>query len=169
MELWHVPRMMSHMMNEMMRGFGRFDPSIYPYWRDADHSVLHVANETQQVVNDDKKFAVSVDVSQFHPGELNVHLEGHDLVIEGKQEHKSENGYMQRAFIRKWTLPEGVDLEGVRTQLNDKDHKVCERDTARHHANECDKACLLSPIEDYYHGEFHLFTLIEFTNPATIQ
>lgn len=30
--------------------FDRFDRSIFPYWRNADHSVLHVANETQQVV-----------------------------------------------------------------------------------------------------------------------
>ncbi|KHJ89283.1 Hsp20/alpha crystallin family protein, partial [Oesophagostomum dentatum] len=122
MDLWHVPRAMNRMMNEMMRDFDRFDRSIYPYWREADHSVLHVANETQQVVNDDKKFAVALDVSQFRPDELNVHLEARELTIEGNQEHKSDTSFMQRSFVRKWTLPEGVDLDAIRTELSDKGH-----------------------------------------------
>ncbi|RCN50114.1 Hsp20/alpha crystallin family protein [Ancylostoma caninum] len=126
MELWQVPRVMNRMMNEMMRDFDRFDRSIYPYWRDADHSVLHVANETQQVVDDDKKFAVSLDVSQFRPEELNVHLEGRELTIEGKQEHKNDHSFMQRSFIRKWTLPESVNLEALHTQLSDKGHLCVE-------------------------------------------
>ncbi|VDM55502.1 unnamed protein product [Angiostrongylus costaricensis] len=28
----------------------------------------------------------------------------------------------QRSFVRKWTLPENVDLEALRTQLNDAGH-----------------------------------------------
>ncbi|RCN50116.1 Hsp20/alpha crystallin family protein [Ancylostoma caninum] len=143
MDLWQVPRAMNRMMNEYMRDFDRLERSLYPYWRDADHSVLHVANETQQVlstslsaiqycitvlqvVDDDKKFAVSLDVSQFRPEELNVHLEGRELTVEGKQEHKGENSFMHRSFVRKWTLPETVDLEAVRTQLSDKGHLCVE-------------------------------------------
>ncbi|EYC30380.1 hypothetical protein Y032_0005g2619 [Ancylostoma ceylanicum] len=126
MDLWQVPRAMNRMMNEYMRDFDRLERSLYPYWREADHSVLHVANETQQVVDDDKKFAVSLDVSQFRPEELNVHLEGRELTVEGKQEHKGENSFMHRSFVRKWTLPETVDLEAVRTQLSDKGHLCVE-------------------------------------------
>ncbi|KAK6040701.1 Hsp20/alpha crystallin family protein [Cooperia oncophora] len=130
MDLWPVSRLMNRMMYDTMRDMDRFERSIFPYWREADHSVLHVANETQQLVNDDKKFAVSLDVSQFRPEQLNVHLEGRELTIEGKQEHKSENsaiididrfGYF-RSFTRKWLLPENVDLEAIRTQLDDKGH-----------------------------------------------
>nr|CDJ87950.1 Heat shock protein Hsp20 domain containing protein [Haemonchus contortus] len=98
----------------------RFEKSIFPYWRDADHSVLHVANETHQLVDDDKKFAVSLDVSQFRPEELNVHLEGRELAIEGKQERKTGNSAIHRSFTRKWLLPEKVDLDAIRTQLDDK-------------------------------------------------
>uniref|UniRef100_A0A0N4WTU4 Hsp20/alpha crystallin family protein n=1 Tax=Haemonchus placei TaxID=6290 RepID=A0A0N4WTU4_HAEPC len=75
-----------------------------------------------QMVDDDKKFAVSLDVSQFRPEELNVHLEGRELTIEGKQECKTENSAMHRSFTRKWLLPENVDLEAIRTQLDDKGH-----------------------------------------------
>ncbi|KAE9420033.1 hypothetical protein Angca_005670, partial [Angiostrongylus cantonensis] len=79
MELWQVPRTMGYLMRDTLRDFDRFERGMFPYWRDADHSVLHVANETQQMVNDDKKFAISLDVSQFRPEELNVHLEGREL------------------------------------------------------------------------------------------
>ncbi|VDO87435.1 unnamed protein product [Haemonchus placei] len=75
-----------------------------------------------QMVDDDKKFAVSLDVSQFRPEELKVQLEGRQLTIEGKQEHKTENSAIQRSFIRKYVLPENVDLEAIRTQLDDKGH-----------------------------------------------
>ncbi|KAJ1356643.1 Heat shock protein beta-1 [Parelaphostrongylus tenuis] len=84
-------------MRHTLRDFDRFEREMmFPYYRYADHSVLHVANETQQVVNDDKKFAVALDVSHFRPEELNVHLEGRELTIEGKQEYKMEHSFMNR-------------------------------------------------------------------------
>ncbi|CAJ0589101.1 unnamed protein product [Cylicocyclus nassatus] len=73
-----------------------------------------------RVIDDDKKFAVSLDVSQFRPEDLKVHLDGRELTVEGKQKHKGEHSFIHRSFIRKWTLPETVDLESVRTQLSDK-------------------------------------------------
>uniref|UniRef100_A0A7I4XTD9 SHSP domain-containing protein n=1 Tax=Haemonchus contortus TaxID=6289 RepID=A0A7I4XTD9_HAECO len=120
MVLWPVARLTDRMLYDTMRDLDRLERSIFPYWRDADHSVLHVANETHQMVDDDKKFAVSLDVSQFRPEELNVHLEGRELTIEGKQEHKTGNSAIHRSFTRKWLLPENVDLDAIRTQLDDK-------------------------------------------------
>ncbi|CAJ0596993.1 unnamed protein product [Cylicocyclus nassatus] len=123
MEIWQVPRIMNSLMNEYVRDMDR---SISPYWRDADHSVLHVANDAKEIVDDDKKFAVALDVSQFRPEELNVHLDGRELTVEGKQEHKGDNSFIHRSFVRKWTLPENVDLESVHTQLSDKGHLCVE-------------------------------------------
>ncbi|VDM76061.1 unnamed protein product [Strongylus vulgaris] len=79
---------MNHLMNEYMHDMDR---SVFPYWRDADHSVLHVANDTQQT-----NFLELVQSIVF------------------------------RSFIRKWTLPENVDLESVHTQLSDKGHLCVE-------------------------------------------
>ncbi|KAK6042341.1 Hsp20/alpha crystallin family protein [Cooperia oncophora] len=104
MDLWPVNRLMNRMMYDTMRDMDRFEEKHFP------------------LVNDDKKFAVSLDVSQFRPEQLNVHLEGRELTIEGKQEHKSENSAIHRSFTRKWLLPENVDLEAIRTQLDDKGH-----------------------------------------------
>ncbi|VDM62559.1 unnamed protein product [Angiostrongylus costaricensis] len=126
MELWLMPRAVNRLMRETLRDLDRFDRGMFPYWREADHSVLHVGNETQQMINDDKKFAVSLDVSQFRPEELKVHLEGRELTIEGNQEHKSEDCFMNRTFVRKWTLPEDVDVDALRTQLTDKGHLCVE-------------------------------------------
>uniref|UniRef100_A0A7I5E5E7 SHSP domain-containing protein n=1 Tax=Haemonchus contortus TaxID=6289 RepID=A0A7I5E5E7_HAECO len=120
MVLWPVARLTDRMLYDTMRDLDLLERSIFPYWRDADHSVLYVANETQQMVDDDKRFAVSLDVSQFRPEELNVHLEGRELTIEGKQEHKTANSAIHRSFTRKYLLPENVDLEAIRTQLDDK-------------------------------------------------
>ncbi|PIO59168.1 Hsp20/alpha crystallin family protein [Teladorsagia circumcincta] len=130
MELLLVnPNLMNRVMYDAMRDMDRVEKSIFPYWRNADHSVLHVGNDTVKVhipystaVDDDKKFAVSLDVSQFRPEELNVHLDGRVLTIEGKQEHKTKNSSMHRSFTRKWLLPENVDLDAVRTQVDDKGH-----------------------------------------------
>ncbi|CAJ0589092.1 unnamed protein product [Cylicocyclus nassatus] len=121
--LWQVPRLMDRLMDDYIH---EMDRSVFPYWRNADHSMPHVGNDTQQVIDDDKKFAVSLDVSQFRPEDLKVHLDGRELIVEGKQEHKGENSFIHRSFIRKWTLPETVDLEFVRTQLSDKGHLCVE-------------------------------------------
>ncbi|PIO54059.1 hypothetical protein TELCIR_24586 [Teladorsagia circumcincta] len=51
---------------------------------------------SRAIVDDDKKFAICLDVSQFRPEELNVHLEGRELTIKGKQEHKTESGAIHR-------------------------------------------------------------------------
>ncbi|PIO74418.1 hypothetical protein TELCIR_03582 [Teladorsagia circumcincta] len=61
-----------------------------------DHSILKIANEAHEVVNDDKKFAVALDVSQFKPEELKVHIDGRDLTIEGHQELKTDHGFTER-------------------------------------------------------------------------
>ncbi|VDO21510.1 unnamed protein product [Haemonchus placei] len=36
--------------------------------------------------------------------------------------HASSQGVKLRSFVRKWTLPESVNLDAVRTQLNDSGH-----------------------------------------------
>ncbi|VDP25457.1 unnamed protein product [Heligmosomoides polygyrus] len=74
------------------------DHGVMPYWRDADHSMLHVGN-TKEVVNDEKKF------------------HGRDLIIEGHQEVKTEHGYIKKAFTHKWALPEECDLDAANISL----------------------------------------------------
>ncbi|WKX96722.1 hypothetical protein Q1695_012844 [Nippostrongylus brasiliensis] len=122
MDMWPASRLMNRMMYDTMRDIDHLERSLAPYWRHADHSVLHVANDVHKIVDNNEKFAVSMDVSQFHPEELKVHLDGRQLTVEGVQEHKTQNSSMHRSFKRQWTLPENVNLEAVQTQLDDKGH-----------------------------------------------
>ncbi|EPB69326.1 Hsp20/alpha crystallin family protein [Ancylostoma ceylanicum] len=120
MSFWHMSRLMDRIMEDYMREMARNENRVSPYWRDADHSILQVANEAHQTVNDDKKFAVTIDVSQFRPEELKVNLDGRCLTVEGKQEQKDDRSFMARSFVRSWTLPEDANLEALRTELSDR-------------------------------------------------
>ncbi|RCN34397.1 hypothetical protein ANCCAN_19760 [Ancylostoma caninum] len=81
-------------MPPMTRDQDWFGRQLMPYRRDADHFVYHVAKKvSKKVDNNDKKFAVELDVSHSNSEELEVHLEGGDLTIEGKHGEKSVHGF----------------------------------------------------------------------------
>lgn len=92
-----------------------------PYWSDQpmlEH--CNIGNAIGKIVNNEEKFAVEVDVSQFKPRELSVNLENQDLIIEGRhQERIDEFGTIERHFIRKYHIPDDACLEGVHSELNE--------------------------------------------------
>ncbi|VDO90041.1 unnamed protein product [Heligmosomoides polygyrus] len=139
--MWPVERFLDEPMRRLdrfglMRDMDRWmDHQIAPYWREADHSILHVGNQTKEFVNDEKKFAVSLDVSHFKPEELKVELEGRDLTIEGVQEVKTDHGYMKKSFVHKWALPEDCDLDAVHTQIDNEGHLTVEAPKTGEHTN----------------------------------
>ncbi|KAJ1374246.1 hypothetical protein KIN20_036893 [Parelaphostrongylus tenuis] len=132
--------MMERMVDDYMKEMASHNSRFSQYWRDADHSMIQVANEAHQVVDDDKKFAVSIDVSQFKPEELKVNLDGRVVTVEGKQERKDDKSFMSRfvvflyvlqfenfdeidgfrSFVRSWTLPNDVNTDAIQTELDDK-------------------------------------------------
>ncbi|VDL62402.1 unnamed protein product [Nippostrongylus brasiliensis] len=142
MALWPSHRT-GNLMNEFMRDFERplmrdldwMERQMMPYWRDDERNILQVANQAHEVVNDEKKFAVALDVSKFKPEELKVHIEGRDLTIEGKQEEKTDHGYIERSFVRKWALPDECDLDAVHTQLNETGKLEIEAPKTGQHTN----------------------------------
>ncbi|KAK6015491.1 Hsp20/alpha crystallin family protein, partial [Ostertagia ostertagi] len=77
---------------------------------------LAYSKPTHGVVNDDKKFAVALDVSQFKPQKIIVCIDGRDVIIAGHQKLKADHGFKERSFVRRWALPEDVDLNAGRTQ-----------------------------------------------------
>ncbi|KAK6059329.1 Hsp20/alpha crystallin family protein [Cooperia oncophora] len=76
-------------------------------------------------INDDKKFAVALDVSHLRPEELKVQLEGRDLTIEGHQEELRP----QRA------LSEDCDLDAVHTQIDNNGQLSVEAPKTGQHTN----------------------------------
>ncbi|PIO69838.1 Hsp20/alpha crystallin family protein [Teladorsagia circumcincta] len=72
-----------------------------------------------EVTDDGSKLAISLDVSKFKPDELKVNIDGRTLTIEGKQEITEGCNYTSRSFLRRWTLPEDVDVDQIRSTLTD--------------------------------------------------
>ncbi|KAJ1359970.1 hypothetical protein KIN20_018806 [Parelaphostrongylus tenuis] len=72
-----------------------------------------------EIVDNESKFAVSLDVSKFKPENLKVNINGRCLTVEGKEELEEENGYSMRAFTRQFVLPEDVNLDAIRSSLTD--------------------------------------------------
>merc|ERR1712117_545913 len=77
-------------------------------FQQGDHDVI-------RIVDNDKKFEVSLDTSHYRPDELHVHVDNGFISIDGKHEEKSADGkkMLTRRFQRKYTLPEGTRPEDV--------------------------------------------------------
>ena len=67
---------------------------------------------------DADSFKVSFDVSKFNPEEITVRTEDGELVVEGKQELKSEDGYSTRHFVRSYSLPRNIDRDSFKSRLS---------------------------------------------------
>ncbi|KAL6722497.1 Hsp20/alpha crystallin family protein [Ancylostoma duodenale] len=123
MALWLVPRFDRCMTNLdrfgmplMTRYKHWFSRQVMPYWREADHSVLHIGNEVKE------KFEVALDLSHFSSEKLLVHLEAGDLTIEGKHEEKSEHGFINMPFVLRRALSKDCDPDAVHSQLTHAGH-----------------------------------------------
>lgn len=121
---------------EMDMSLAPFRPQL-PSWAIPDNvkdqwkPMMAPANdEVIKVTNDDTKFEVTLDVSEYKPEELKVTTVNNTLAIEGKHEsHKSDekntpastasgNSSVMRQFSRKWTLPSNANPNDVVSNLS---------------------------------------------------
>uniref|UniRef100_A0A0N5CHQ7 SHSP domain-containing protein n=1 Tax=Strongyloides papillosus TaxID=174720 RepID=A0A0N5CHQ7_STREA len=73
-------------------------------------SLYNFGNCVDQITNDSQKFSIKVNISHFSPNEISVNVVDDKIVIEGFHKEKDdEYGSIQRHFIRKYSLPNGVD------------------------------------------------------------
>lgn len=92
---------------------------VRPYWADQTMLTGHRVGDAIDVVDSDKEYNVSVDVSQFEPEELKVNIVDNQLIIEGKHAEKTDKyGQVERHFIRKYNLPTGVRPEQIKSELS---------------------------------------------------
>ncbi|CAL2045970.1 unnamed protein product [Caenorhabditis brenneri] len=92
--------------------------SLLPYWRDADHSSFNFSDTVGEIINDDSKFAVQLDVSHFRPEDMRIELNGRELKVEGCQEMKTDHGYAKRCFSKMFIMPEDVDLAYLKSTVS---------------------------------------------------
>lgn len=69
---------------------------------------------------DNDKFKAVLDVPQFKPEEISVKITGEKVItIESKHgEKKDQHGQIYRHFIRRYTLPQGCDINKVESKLS---------------------------------------------------
>lgn len=51
------------------------------------------------MTDDEKKFAITIDVSKFKPEDLKVTVDGRLLTVEGRNELKNDSGYCMRLVL----------------------------------------------------------------------
>uniref|UniRef100_A0A0N5BVF8 SHSP domain-containing protein n=1 Tax=Strongyloides papillosus TaxID=174720 RepID=A0A0N5BVF8_STREA len=90
------------------------------YWMNKTLTESHrFAEPCPEIVDNDKEFKVKMDVSHFAPNELKVTVKDNFLHVEGKHEEKDDRfGTIQRMFIRKYNLPQGLKEENVTSELS---------------------------------------------------
>jgi len=101
-------------------------PLVQPYWRrhhlgDAMISradpYSHIG--VSEVVNDNQKFAIFLDVSHFTPDEIKVKMVDNHVIIEGNHEEKMDpHGFVSRKFQRRYVLPKDVNSEALKCNLS---------------------------------------------------
>uniref|UniRef100_A0A0K0EW33 Protein lethal(2)essential for life (inferred by orthology to a D. melanogaster protein) n=1 Tax=Strongyloides venezuelensis TaxID=75913 RepID=A0A0K0EW33_STRVS len=89
-------------------------------WANKSLTDTHKFAETSpEVVNNDMEFKVRMDVSHFSPDELHVSVNDGFLQIEGNHEEKTDKyGTIQRNFVRKYTLPKGMDEDNIVSEIS---------------------------------------------------
>uniref|UniRef100_A0A1I7UVS1 SHSP domain-containing protein n=1 Tax=Caenorhabditis tropicalis TaxID=1561998 RepID=A0A1I7UVS1_9PELO len=112
MSLYHYYRPSQRsLFNELMKDFGLIERQFIPNSGDRTTS--------SEIVNNDEKFGINLNVSQFKPEDLKINLDGRTLTIQGDQEVKTENGYSKKSFSRVILLPEDVDASKVASNLSE--------------------------------------------------
>jgi len=62
---------------------------------------------------------VTLDVQQFAPNEVTVKVVGQTVVVEGRHEEKQdEHGSISRQFVRKYQLPQDIQMDQVTSTLS---------------------------------------------------
>uniref|UniRef100_A0A1I7UKE0 SHSP domain-containing protein n=1 Tax=Caenorhabditis tropicalis TaxID=1561998 RepID=A0A1I7UKE0_9PELO len=107
------PRTFS-LMGEMMRDMARMERQFVP-----TIAAFDIPTATSEITNNDQKFAINLNVSQFKPEDLKINLDGRTLSIQGENEVKDEHGHSKKSFSRVIILPEDVDIGAVASNLSD--------------------------------------------------
>ncbi|XP_063542916.1 protein lethal(2)essential for life-like [Cydia strobilella] len=96
-----------------------FPFSFHDYYRPWRH-LASISRDVGSTIKTDKdQFQINLDVQHFSPDEITVKtLDGY-VVVEGKHEEKEDDhGFVSRQFVRRYSLPEGVEPEKVVSQLS---------------------------------------------------
>ncbi|KAI6186239.1 Hsp20/alpha crystallin family protein [Aphelenchoides besseyi] len=107
----------SHSPFYALSPYSFFDPDFH-----------HLQRQLGTVESTDGNFTYKCNVQGFKPDEIEVHQEGHSLVVSAVQKHNDHNEHYERSLKRVVRLPEGVEPQTVRTELNEKGELIIQAD-----------------------------------------
>ncbi|XP_046398285.1 protein lethal(2)essential for life-like isoform X2 [Ischnura elegans] len=99
-----------------------FQPPYIPYHAPPTHHRpwrhLPRADDSRGAMDKDG-LKIVVDVQHFKLGEITVKQEEDCVVVEGKHEEtEDEHDFVSRHFVRRYTLPQGVDHQALNSTLS---------------------------------------------------
>jgi len=71
-----------------------------------------------RVKYDEDKFQISLDAQNYKPDELDVKVEGNNIIIVAKQTVQESGGTRTRVFEQKFSMPSGVQSDKVTSSLS---------------------------------------------------
>ncbi|CAH0592749.1 unnamed protein product [Chrysodeixis includens] len=73
-----------------------------------------------QIVSDNEKFQVNLNVKRFKPDELRIKVKNRYIIVEGKQKEKDDvHKFVTNHFVQRFVLPPGSKQEEVVAVLNE--------------------------------------------------
>ena len=88
------------------------DPSI-----SIDLLLTGIKRVQENKKDEDKSFAVKLNLSGYKPDEIKVQLRGQELTVTGQQRSEEDGLQWSRDFHRRILLPDDVDLSSVSSRL----------------------------------------------------
>ncbi|KAI3415388.1 hypothetical protein GPALN_004996 [Globodera pallida] len=82
---------------------------------DVGTDVLHVAKLR---ISDQGELSYKVNVNGFRPEEIKVELKGNEIVVQGEHREQNEGESVYYQFARRAVIPEGVQKESIKCQLD---------------------------------------------------
>ena len=95
----------------------------HPYYDPRSRALLQRSASQQQGGTDDKadddNFRVSLDVRHYNPDEINLKVDGSQLLVTGKHYRESDYGFERSEFQRSYPIPKDVDPKGFTSRISD--------------------------------------------------
>ncbi|KAL3093819.1 hypothetical protein niasHT_021648 [Heterodera trifolii] len=110
--LWPVTTIVGNVLSpfrQLERELDHFFDGMQPMLRD------HVA---QLNVSNKGDFTYKVDVGGFRPEEINVEVVGNEIVVNGEHREQNDNESVHRQFSRRVLIPEGIQKESIKCELD---------------------------------------------------
>lgn len=86
-------------------------------WRNS--SIIARQDIGSTIMDEKDRIQINLDVQQFAPNEISVKASANSIIIEGKHDEKQdEHGFIQRHFIRRYSIPPGHDINQIKSSIS---------------------------------------------------